>query len=128
MFCPWDIRRYGGDVCYVQLFEHHPADDTPNRRGNCFPAGHASGGFALIGLFALARGRVAKLVAIAFALMVGWVAGGYQMVTGAHYASHTLISMMLAWIIFLFWRRALRLAADEDSAELSSVKHSSGRA
>ena len=63
VFCPSEIRRYGGDVRYVKLCEPFPADDRPARRGHCFPAGHCSGGFALLGLGwlrptpALAHGR-----------------------------------------------------------------------
>ena len=56
-FCPSEIRRYGGDVPYVRLCEPYPADDRPERKGHCFPAGHASGGFALLGLLWLRRTR-----------------------------------------------------------------------
>ena len=42
IFCPSEIRRYGGDVAYAKLCAPFPADDQPARRGGCFPAGHAS--------------------------------------------------------------------------------------
>jgi membrane-associated PAP2 superfamily phosphatase len=111
VFCPSEIDRYGGDVCYTRLFEKQPDTLQPERRGQCFPGGHASGPFAMVGLFGLARRRQGKIAALTFALIFGWIAGGYQMLTGAHYISHTLVSMIVAWIGFLLWRRALRLRA-----------------
>ena len=51
VFCPSEIRRYGGDVAYVKVLEGFSEDERPARKGRCFPAGHASGGFALMGLF-----------------------------------------------------------------------------
>jgi membrane-associated PAP2 superfamily phosphatase len=38
--------------------------------------------------------------------------GGYQMLKGAHYLSHTLTTMLVAWIILLLWRRVLRAEPD----------------
>lgn len=111
-FCPSEIRRYGGDVPYVKLCEPYPEDDRPARRGHCFPAGHASGGFALLGLMWLRRTRVWRLGGLALGLGVGWWMGGYQMLKGAHYLSHTVVTMLLAWIVLLAWRRIVRPAPD----------------
>jgi membrane-associated PAP2 superfamily phosphatase len=113
IFCPSEIRRYGGDVPYVKLCEPYPQDDRPERRGHCFPAGHASGGFALLGLLWLRRTRTWKFGALALGLGLGWWMGGYQMLKGAHYLSHTIVTMLLAWIAVLAWRRAVRPAPDE---------------
>jgi membrane-associated PAP2 superfamily phosphatase len=106
-FCPSEIRRYGGDVPYVKLCSPYPEDDRPERRGHCFPGGHASGGFALLGLMWLRRTRGWKLGGLALGLGVGWWMGGYQMLKGAHYLSHTVTTMLLAWIVLLAWRRIL---------------------
>jgi membrane-associated PAP2 superfamily phosphatase len=111
-FCPSEIRRYGGDVAYVKLCSPYPEDDRPARRGHCFPAGHASGGFALLGLMWLRRTRGWKRGGLALGLGVGWWMGGYQMLKGAHYLSHTITTMLLAWIILLAWRRILRAEPD----------------
>lgn len=48
MECPWDLTRYGGDLPFVGLLERRPADmpDTA-----CFPAGHASAGYAWLALY-----------------------------------------------------------------------------
>ncbi len=107
-FCPSEIRRYGGDVPYVKLCSPYPDDDRPPRRGHCFPAGHASGGFALLGLAWLRPSRRWCVGGIVAGLGVGWWMGSYQMLKGAHYLSHTLTTMLLAWIVALVWRRVLR--------------------
>ncbi len=111
-FCPSEIRRYGGDVPYVKLCEPYPANDTPARKGHCFPAGHASGGFALLGLMWLRRTRSWRMGGLALGLGVGWWMGGYQMLKGAHYLSHTVTTMLVAWIVMLVWRRIIRPAPD----------------
>lgn len=109
IFCPSEIRRYGGDVPYVRLCEPYPEDDRPARRGGCFPAGHASGGFALLGLLAVRPTRRWRRGAIMLGLAFGWVMGGYQMLKGAHYLSHTVTTMLVAWIVVLLCARALKL-------------------
>jgi len=116
-FCPSEIRRYGGDVAYAKLCEPYPADDRPARRGGCFPAGHASGGFALLGLVAVRSTRRWRNSVIVAALGLGWWMGLYQMLKGAHYLSHTTTTMLMAWIVVLLWRRALRIAPAASSGQ-----------
>ncbi len=103
-FCPSEIRRYGGDVPYVKVCSPYPENDRPARRGRCFPAGHASGGFALLGLIGLARTRRGRWAAFGLAMVAGWAMGGYQMAKGAHFLSHTLVTMLVAWAVFVAWR------------------------
>jgi len=112
VFCPSEIRRYGGDVAYVKLCAPFPADDRPARRGGCFPAGHASGGFALLGLLAVRASRRWRRGVLALGLGLGWWMGLYQMLKGAHYLSHTVTTMLVAWLVVLLWRRVLRLAPE----------------
>lgn len=109
IFCPSEIRRYGGDVPYVRVVESYPKNDTPDRCGRCFPAGHASGGFALLALMGLAMTRRGQRLGLALGLGFGWVMGLYQMMKGSHYLSHTVITMLIAWIGFLLWRRVFRV-------------------
>ena len=108
VFCPSEIRRYGGSVPYVALCSPYPENDRPSARGHCFPAGHASGGFALLGLAWLRRTRRGWWGGMALGLGAGWAMGWYQMLKGAHYLSHTLVTMLVAWILVLLWRRVLR--------------------
>jgi membrane-associated PAP2 superfamily phosphatase len=46
--CPWDLQRYGGTRPYLPIFDAHPGN---YKFGRCFPSGHASGGYGLIGLY-----------------------------------------------------------------------------
>ncbi len=108
LFCPYEITRYGGDVPYVRLFEPFPKDQRPGRRGVCFPAGHASGGFALMALAGLATTRRGRLRGLAIGLAFGTWMGAYQMLKGAHYLSHTLITALLMWLLFLGCRSLLQ--------------------
>lgn len=116
IFCPYEIRRYGGNAPYVRVLETYPEGDRPAKRGRGFPAGHASGGFALLGLAGLAQSRRGRIAGIVAGLAAGWAMGGYQMLRGAHYLSHTVITMMVCWIVFLLWRRVLRATDNAASA------------
>ena len=109
IFCPSDIRRYGGEMPYVRVVESYPENDIPERRGRCFPAGHASGGFALVALMGLALSRRGQRLGLTLGMSFGWAMGLYQMMKGSHYLGHTVITMLLAWIGFLLWRRVFRV-------------------
>ena len=104
---PSEIRRYGGFAPYVKVCESYPSEDRPARRGRGFPAGHASGGFALMALAGLARSRRTGMACLIGGLATGSILGAYQMLKGAHYLSHTVISALLCWIIFLMLRKWL---------------------
>jgi membrane-associated PAP2 superfamily phosphatase len=108
VFCPWDITRYGGSVPYVRVLERFPPGQRPAGRGRGFPAGHASGGFALMALAGMATTRRGQYLAIAAGAALGGIMGAYQMAKGAHYLSHTLVTALLAWIVFLLWHRVWR--------------------
>jgi membrane-associated PAP2 superfamily phosphatase len=101
VFCPAEIIRYGGEVPYARVFDCYPEGQKPARRGRCFPAGHASGGFALFALAGLGRTRRGQRLGFAIGLVAGGWMGGYQIMKGAHYLSHTLVTAMLIWILFL---------------------------
>lgn len=125
VFCPSEVRRYGGDVAYVKLCGTFAEGDRPARRGHCFPAGHASGGFALVALAGLARTRRGRALGLAVGLVAGSWMGGYQMAKGAHYLSHTLVTLLISWILFLVWRRVLRArgaSADGEKELLTAVR------
>jgi len=47
-------------------------------------------------------------------MFLGWWMGGYQMLKGAHYLSHTVTTMLAAWIIVLLWHRILRIPPRQD--------------
>jgi membrane-associated PAP2 superfamily phosphatase len=105
VYCPAQIQRYGGAMPYVRVMESYPANFNPSRRGYCWPAGNASGGFALLAFAGLVRTRRGQVAAIVLSLGVGGIMGFYQMAKGAHYVSHTLITALLAWLVFLLMRQ-----------------------
>ena len=100
MPCPKHSIHYGGIYPHVAVWEQYPQGfDAP--RTQCWPAGHASGGFALLSLFFLFKSRKNRKKAILFAMTVGWLMGGYKMLIGDHYLSHTVITMLLSWLLIL---------------------------
>ena len=107
VFCPWDIERYGGSQPYVKTWSPYDPAHPPNGCGQCWPAGHASGGYALVALATLATTRRGRVFGTLGGVVMGNIMGGYQMLKGAHYTSDTLVTMLLAWIIHLVLRRCL---------------------
>jgi membrane-associated PAP2 superfamily phosphatase len=98
IYCPSAIERYGGNKPYHHLLEPLPAGFPPNQ-GRCFPAGHASGGFALLSLFYLFNDKRSRWLGLTAGFVCGWAMGLYQMLKGAHFLSHTVATMLLAWLI-----------------------------
>jgi len=95
LYCPWSVERYGGDRPYIHFFDPLPPGFPPDC-GNCFPAGHASGGFALLGLYYVGESRRGRWIGFSIGMAAGWAMGMYQMLKGAHFLSHTLVTMFLA--------------------------------
>lgn len=94
--CPWDLAEFGGVARYAS---HWALGMLDGGGGKCFPAGHASAGFAFIGGYFALRHRHARAARIwlACALLAGLALGGAQQVRGAHYLSHTLWTGWLCW-------------------------------
>ena len=96
--CPWDLEVFGGRYPYVPLFGDRPDELRP---GQCFPAAHASSGYALVALYFVFRERAPRLAycGLGAGVLVGLVFGLAQQSRGAHFVSHDLWSAMLAWFI-----------------------------
>lgn len=97
--CPRDLAYFGGDLPYTGLAPQDATGEPGLATYRCFPAGHASGGFALLSLFFLFKSDRNRKRAVVGALTVGTLMGGYKMLIGDHFLSHTLVSMLLAWLI-----------------------------
>jgi hypothetical protein len=69
--------------------------------GHCFPAGHASTGFAFMAaFFGLQQSAPrAALKWLGWAVLVGFILGISQQVRGAHFMSHTLWTSWLCWTV-----------------------------
>lgn len=104
MATPAALVAYGGTWEHRVLFETRP-DGYPS---NAFPAGHASGGFALLGLAYAWHGRRARLAGAATGLVAGGVMGFYQVARGEHFLSHTLATGLLAWLLAALLARWIR--------------------
>ncbi len=109
MPCPKNEIHYGGVYPSTKVWEHFPKTLKRCNRICCFPAGHASGGFALLSLFFLFKTRRNKILAIVGALTVGWSMGLYKMLIGDHFLSHTIITMILAWLIILIIQKIMTI-------------------
>lgn len=94
--CPWDLQEFGGMATYVSHWAWGVRDGGS---GGCFPAGHASGGFAFLGGFFVFRHGLQQTARrwLVGALLAGLVLGLAQQVRGAHYMSHTLWTAWLCW-------------------------------
>lgn len=96
--CPWDMQEFGGLARYASHWAWGVADGGG---GRCFPAGHASAGFAFLG-GALALRPFAPVVARRWlwgALLTGLALGWGQQLRGAHFMSHTLWTGAVCWVV-----------------------------
>lgn len=106
MPCPKDINIYGGSYPEIGLFEKYPLN-FDKKRIKCYPAGHASGGFALLSLIFLFKRKNQRAMAFAFAFCFGTLMGVYKMLIGDHFLSHTLVTMLIAWLEISLTARAV---------------------
>lgn len=97
--CPKNLEIYGGIYPHTCVWEKYPSTFCNQKKIKCWPAGHASGGFALLSLYYLFRKRRAKIIAVSGVMIVGWSMGTYKMLIGDHFLSHTVITMIMAWLI-----------------------------
>lgn len=107
--CPWDLQHFGGRFAYTGLLEALRSDllgtatQASEHRAACFPAAHASSGYALLALYFVLRERSRRLARLGLAcgLCLGCIFGLAQQSRGAHFASHDLWSAFLVWTISL---------------------------
>lgn len=113
--CPWSLAEFGG---VAQRLPHGTlaawrgaGDGGP---GRCFPAGHVSNAFALVGGTLALRpvsGRVARGWLLAVCL-VGALLGLTQLLRGAHFLSHSLWTAWICWTLSItLWHGAAATAA-----------------
>lgn len=98
---PWDATIFGGTIEHRGFFQSVSldADSLGGRRGRSSPGAHASGAFALMGLFFWWHRSHPRRAWFAFG--AGWLAGQafglVQVVRGAHFPSHNQWSCLVAW-------------------------------
>ncbi len=116
--CPCNITNYNGNSPYIKIFDTYPSDFIQKSKAKCWPAGHSSGGFALLALIFLMKSKKTKFYATAFALITAWSMGLYKMVIGDHFLSHTVITMILAWLLILIIHKIVERIFIEKSTQI----------
>ena len=99
--CPCNLVNFNGTYPDTKVFDSYPKDFIQTSKAKCWPAGHASGGFALMALFFLFKTPKNQKRALAAALVIAWSMGLYKMLLGDHFLSHTIITTIMAWLIIL---------------------------
>ena len=96
--CPWDLQAFGGVAHYVPHWGSWGQVDGGS--GHCFPAGHASSGFAFVGGWFVFRPwpKIATRWLVG-ALAAGLLFGIAQQLRGAHFMSHTLWTGWICWVV-----------------------------
>lgn len=96
MDCPWDLARYGGTRAYHGLLQ-----GSSGELGRCFPAGHASAGYAWLSLFFFfaAVKPAWRGMGLAVGIGLGLLFGIDQQVRGAHFLSHDVFTAMICWSV-----------------------------
>lgn len=101
IYCPNQTAEFNGTYEQHRIFEILEGERAAEKRGACFPAGHCSGGFALLMLFfALPYPRL-RFLGLFFGFLAGSLMGGYQIVRGEHFLSDTLATVCVSWMICL---------------------------
>jgi uncharacterized protein (TIGR03382 family) len=94
--CPIVLQQYGGTQSNESGHVSLSGFLEPHRPHGCWPSGHASAGFALLSLAWLQRRRSLRLGFAALGTTAGLAMGTYQVARGAHFASHVLVTGLLA--------------------------------
>jgi membrane-associated PAP2 superfamily phosphatase len=103
--CPWDLLAYGGTRDYHALLAAMPANAP---MGRCFPAGHASAGYAWVALYFFFAGTRPqwRWAGLGVGLGAGLVFGISQQLRGAHFMSHDVWTLVICWLAALLLHRA----------------------
>lgn len=113
MECPWDLQQFGGDLPFYGLLEPRP-EGTPIHL--CFPAGHASIGFAWLGLYYFFLDVKPQWASNALigAAVTGLLLGAVQQSRGAHFFSHDIATAAICWALcsVIYYSRRQRLSFD----------------
>ena len=95
VYSPVDLSPYGGGEPHIGLLDQLWTFGR-TAGGRSFPAGHASGGFALVSLCYLPLRPALRKWLLFAGLVSGWLMGLYQMARGEHFFSHTVTTMFIS--------------------------------
>ena len=89
--CPWSLTAFGGDAQFFRLFDSPSA--VPGA-GRCLPSGHAASALMWLAALPVLSGH-RRTWALLGVLALGVLAGAVQVVRGAHFVSHVLLTVSL---------------------------------
>lgn len=100
--CPWDLAIFGGTEPYIHLLQKRPSY-LPYHQ--CFPAGHASVGYAWVALYYFfCRVKPGwRFAGLAVGISCGLILGITQQLRGAHFLSHDITTLLLCVLCARFW-------------------------
>lgn len=101
VYCPYQLAMYNGINPFVRILDHYPEGFIQIKPGRCFPAGHATAGFAFMALYFCFNDKRKKILGLSLGIFLGLTAGTYQMLRGQHFLSHTLFSMVASFMVIL---------------------------
>ncbi len=97
---PKKLAQYGGILPKRSLLQAFRTSREPNgKRYHGWPAGHASGGFSLMGLTFIPQDPRKRRWGFALATALGGFMGICHTMDGNHFFSHNLVSLFLAWLV-----------------------------
>lgn len=115
VYCPYQLDIYNGFNPFVRIIDSYPQGFIQLKPGRCFPAGHATAGFAFMALFFCFQDKKKKIAGLLFGIALGLIAGAYQMLRGQHFLSHTLFSLIASFMIItiinnlLNWQKTTKM-------------------
>ncbi len=110
--CPWSVAAFGGSQHMIEWFNGF------NGESGCFPAGHASAGYAWVALYfvALMLRPASKYPALFFGLTLGIIYGVAQQLRGAHFLSHDIWTLAICWFVPMLLYPRFCVFADSGAA------------
>lgn len=92
--CPWSLALFGGTEPYIHLLQPRPSYLSYSQ---CFPAGHASVGYAWVALYYFFRYSRPeyRFIGLTAGLVGGLVLGVTQQLRGAHFMSHDITTFFI---------------------------------
>ncbi len=101
VYCPYQLDIYNGSYPFVRIIADYPDGFIQPKPGRCFPAGHATAGFAFMALFYCFKNMRYRVAGLFLGILLGWTAGIYQMMRGQHFLSHTFFSMVASFLVIM---------------------------
>lgn len=101
VYCPYQLDIYNGLYPFIRIIENYPADYIQPKPGRCFPAGHATAGFAFMALYYCFKTSWKRWTGLTLGLALGWTAALYQMYRGQHFLSHSFFSMIASFMVIM---------------------------